>query len=171
MIADLQGRRTPHYYSNSTERLIPNSWCSNSTASHSPLPSPEAPPLPASQVLPIEMELPGEKERFLQPCSSSQVHGTRLPNVSVHSLIHSSHGKSMPSAQVSGSRRTCWCSVAQLRPNGLQHAKLSCPLPSPRVCSNSCHPTVSSSITPFSSCPQSFPASGVFSNELALPIW
>ena len=46
-------------------------------------------------------------------------------------------------------------------------ARLPCPSPSPRVCSNShplnqwCHPTVSSSIAPFSSCPQPFPASVV----------
>ena len=44
--------------------------------------------------------------------------------------------------------------------------RLPCPSPSPRVCSNSCllsrwcHPTISSSVTSFSSCPQSFPASG-----------
>ena len=50
--------------------------------------------------------------------------------------------------------------------HGLQHAKLSCPSPSPGVCSNSCplnwwcHPTISFSVTPFSSCPQSFPAPG-----------
>ena len=49
----------------------------------------------------------------------------------------------------------------------LQHTRLPCPSLSPRVCSNSCplswwcHPTVSSSVT-FSSCPQSFPASGSF---------
>ena len=55
-----------------------------------------------------------------------------------------------------------------LRPHGLQHAKVSCPSPIPRACSNSCpssqwcHPTISSSIVPFSSCPQSFPASGSF---------
>ena len=55
-----------------------------------------------------------------------------------------------------------------LRPHGLQHAKLSCPSVSPRICSNSCpssrwcHPTISSSITPFSFCPQSFPASESF---------
>ena len=53
-----------------------------------------------------------------------------------------------------------------LWPQGLQHARLSCPLPSPGVCSNPCplcwwyHSTTSSSITP--SCPQSFPASGSF---------
>ena len=51
------------------------------------------------------------------------------------------------------------------RPQGLQHARLPCPSPSPRACWNSrplsqwCHPTISSSIVPFSSCLQSFPAS------------
>ena len=50
-------------------------------------------------------------------------------------------------------------------PHGLQHARLPCPSPSPRTCSNSCplhrwcHPTVSSSVIPFS-CLQSFSASG-----------
>ena len=68
----------------------------------------------------------------------------------------------------------CWCSVTKpvsdsLQPQGLQHARLPCPSPSLRVCSNSCplsqwcHPTISSSVTPFSSCPQSFSASGSFS--------
>ena len=51
---------------------------------------------------------------------------------------------------------------------GLQHARPPCPSPSPRACSNSCplsqqcHPTISSSVVPFSSCPQPFPASGSF---------
>ena len=51
--------------------------------------------------------------------------------------------------------------------HGLQHARLPCSS-SPRVCSNSCplsqwcHATISSSVVPFSSCPQSFPASGSF---------
>ena len=51
---------------------------------------------------------------------------------------------------------------------GLQHTRLPCPSPSPRICSNShplhqqCHPTISSSVVPFSSCLQSFPASGSF---------
>ena len=55
-----------------------------------------------------------------------------------------------------------------LQHHGLQHARLLCPPPSPRACSNSCpsskwcHPTISSSVIPFSSCPQSFPASGSF---------
>ena len=55
-----------------------------------------------------------------------------------------------------------------LWPEGLQHAKLPCPSPTPRVYSNSwswsqwCHPTISSSVIPFSSHLQSFPASGSF---------
>ena len=48
--------------------------------------------------------------------------------------------------------------------HGLQHARLLCPSPTPGVCSNLCplsrwcHPTISSSVVPFSSCLQSFPA-------------
>ena len=63
-------------------------------------------------------------------------------------------------------------SVAQLcltlQLHGLQHTRLPCPSPSHRACWNSCplsqwcHPTISSSIIPFSSCRQSFPASGSF---------
>ena len=55
-----------------------------------------------------------------------------------------------------------------LWPHGLQHARLSCPSPTLGVYSNSCslsqwcHPTISSSVVPFSSCLQSFPASGSF---------
>ena len=55
-----------------------------------------------------------------------------------------------------------------LQPDGLQHARLPCPSPSPRVRSNSCppsqwcHPTISSSVVLFFSCLQSCPASGSF---------
>ena len=55
-----------------------------------------------------------------------------------------------------------------LQSRGLQHKRLPCPSPSPRVFSNSCpssqwcHPTILSSVVPFSSCLQSFPASGPF---------
>ena len=55
-----------------------------------------------------------------------------------------------------------------LSPHGLQHARPSCPSPTPRVDSKSsplswwCHPTFSSFVVPFSSCLQSFPASGSF---------
>ena len=55
-----------------------------------------------------------------------------------------------------------------LQPHEPQHARPPCPSPTPRVhpdpCPSSrwCHPTISSSVIPFSSCPQSFPASGYF---------
>ena len=62
-----------------------------------------------------------------------------------------------------------------LQPHGLQHTRLPCPSPTPRACLNSCplswwcHLTISSSVVPFSSCLQSFPAL-VFSNESVLHI-
>ena len=78
-------------------------------------------------------------------------------------------------------RRACVHSVAlssvqfsrsvmsdSLRPHGRQHTRLTCPSPTPGACSNSrpssqwCHPTISSSVVLFSSCLQSFPASGSF---------
>ena len=55
-----------------------------------------------------------------------------------------------------------------LWPHELQHARPPCPSPTPRVYSNSCplsrwcHPTISSSVVPFSSCPQSLPTSESF---------
>ena len=62
------------------------------------------------------------------------------------------------------------CSVVfnSLWPHGMQHSWLPCPSPTPGAYSNSCpsnrwcHPTISSSVIPFSSCLQSFPASGSF---------
>ena len=67
----------------------------------------------------------------------------------------------------------CGCYVTSvmsdsLRPRGLQHAGLPCPSPALKACSNSCplswwcHPTISSSVVPISSCLQSFPASRSF---------
>ena len=63
-----------------------------------------------------------------------------------------------------------------LWPHGLQQARPPCPSPTPGVHPNSCplsrwcHPTISSFVIPFSSCPQSFPSISVFSNESALCI-
>ena len=73
---------------------------------------------------------------------------------------------------ISTSFSSVFSSVAQscpiLRPHGLQQARLPCPSPTPGASSNSCpssrwcHPTISSSVVPFSSCLQSCPASGSF---------
>ena len=64
-----------------------------------------------------------------------------------------------------------------LWPHGLQHTRLPCPSPTPGACTNSCslsqwcHPTIWSSVVPFSSCLQSFPAPGSFlRNESVLRI-
>ena len=85
------------------------------------------------------------------------------------------HQRSDLCKQRQAAHRSSWihgCSVAHscptLRPHGPQHARPPCPSLSPGIYSNSCplswwcHPTISSSVIPFSSCPQSFPASGSF---------
>ena len=62
-----------------------------------------------------------------------------------------------------------------LRPHGQLYARPPHPSPTPRACSNSCplsqrcHPTISSSVFPFSSCLQSFPASGSFQMSQFFP--
>ena len=72
-------------------------------------------------------------------------------------------------------------SVAQscltLWPHGLQHSRLPCPSSTPWACSSSCpssrwcHPTISSSVIPFFSCFQSFPASGSFPESVLCIRW
>ena len=71
------------------------------------------------------------------------------------------------------------CSVLSdsLQPHGQQHARLPCPSPTPEACSNPCpssrwcHPIISSSLVPFSSCLQSFSASGSFPMSQFLLGW
>ena len=71
-------------------------------------------------------------------------------------------------AQFSSVQFSCSIVSDSLRPCESQHARPLCPSPTPGVHSNShpssqwCHPASSSSVIPFSSCPQSFPASGSF---------
>ena len=68
-----------------------------------------------------------------------------------------------------------WVVSDSLWPHGLQHSRLPYPSPSLEACSNSCplswwcHPTLSSSVIPFSSCSQSFPASGSFPMSQLFP--
>ena len=78
-------------------------------------------------------------------------------------LLHFSNSTSVSSIQLSRSVVS-----DSLWPHGLQHARPPCPSPIPGVHSNSCplsrwcHPAISSSVVPFSSCPQSLPESGSF---------
>ena len=70
--------------------------------------------------------------------------------------------------QFSSVQFSCPVLSDSLRPHEPQHARPRCPSPTPGVHPNPCpshqwcHPTISSSVVPFSSCPQSFPASGSF---------
>ena len=85
-----------------------------------------------------------------------------------YSTLHCSIKAALSSVQFSHSVMSY-----SLRPLESQHARPPCPSPTPRVHSDSrplsqwCHPAISSSVVPFSSCPQSLPAS-VFSNESTL---
>ena len=94
--------------------------------------------------------------------------------------MHQNHPQTSPSIPVHGKLvflSSNWFSLVQFShsvvPNSLwphepQHARPPCPSPTPRVYPNSCplsrwcHPTISSSVVPFSSCPQSFLPSGSF---------
>ena len=106
--------------------------------------------------------------------------GTKMNDISVLDLLRFTVGnRCVDSVKISndlwyGRRKDKiqFSSVAQscltLWPHGLQHARLPCPSPTPGVYSNSyplsqwCHPAISSSVIPFSSFPQSCPASGSF---------
>ena len=82
--------------------------------------------------------------------------------------IHGSMMRITTPAHSSSVHFSCSIVSDSLRPHESQHARPPCLSPTPRVHSNSClsswwcHPTISSSVVPFSSCPQSFPASESF---------
>ena len=81
-----------------------------------------------------------------------------------HILIKTMYCHRPSTVQISSVTQSC----PTLRPHESQHARPPCPSPTPGVYSNSCalsrwcHPAISSSVVPFSSCPQSLPASGSF---------
>ena len=81
----------------------------------------------------------------------------------VHTCLCHSLGK--PTVQFSSIQFSCSVVSDSLWPHELQHARPPCPSPTPGVHSNSCplsrwcHPAISSSVVPFSSCPQSLPES------------
>ena len=98
------------------------------------------------------------------------VHGILQARILEWVAMPASRGSSWPRGRmhISSVQFSCSTMSDSLWPHGLQHARLPCPSPTPRACSNSCpssqwcHPTISSSIVPFSSCLHSFPASGSF---------
>ena len=107
----------------------------------------------------------------------SSVHGISQARILQWVAIPFSRGSSGPRDQTQVSHTAGRFSSVQfshsvmsdsLRPHESQHARPPCPLPPPGVYSNPrplsrwCHPAISSSVVPFSSCPQSLPASGSF---------
>ena len=102
------------------------------------------------------------------------VHGvakswTWLKQCNTHLVLDQMHhAANLISLEFSLVQFSCSVMSISLRPHGLQHARPPCPSPTPGVYRNSCplsrwcHPTISSSVVPFSSCLQSFPASGSF---------
>ena len=90
-------------------------------------------------------------------------------------ILNSKHVLSSKADQTSCSVQFSHSVVSEsLQPHGLQHARLPCPSPTPRACSNSCpsswwcHPTISSSVVLFSACLQYFPESGSFPMSLCI---
>ena len=98
----------------------------------------------------------------------SQKNGQRDTKLLVRSRKLASNPGVLVASQFSSVQLSCSVLSDSLWPRESQHARPPCPSPTPRVYSNSCplsrwcHPAISSSVIPFSSCPQSLPASGSF---------
>ena len=108
-------------------------------------------------------------------CAHTNVHirhRTVTMQSSIHEVLERVGGLNAPSdadaAGPSSVQFSCSVMSDSLWPHGLLHTRPPCPSSNPRVYSNSCplswwcHPTISSSVIPFSSCLQPFPASGSF---------
>ena len=84
------------------------------------------------------------------------------------SIFYTSYEVPIDKPQFSSVQFSCSVVSDSLQPHEYQHARPPCPSPTPGVNSNSCpssqwcHPAISSSVIPFSSCPQSLPASRSF---------
>jgi len=119
----------------------------------------------------IKTEVTVEEKELLPTCSEKL---TALFPVIYKLVIIICTSQPISEIRLWGLPRWCFiqssCSVMadSFPPHGLKHARLPCPSPTPRAYSNSCplhwwcHPTISSSVVPFSSHLQSFPASGSF---------
>ena len=145
-----------------------------------PIPSTDCPPNILGQLHPCLHTI--SQVSWTLPGGSLSWHGTQLLSVALKGTGHSARAAgggglwtdASPLGMVGdhplGSVQFSRSGVSDsLWPHGLQHARLPCPSPSPRVCPSSCplhqwcHPTISSSDTLSSSCLQSFPASRSFS--------
>ena len=117
---------------------------------------------------PTPVFLPGESHRQRNLGSVDSESWTWLKWLSTHPAHSRDHFKTSTHFKCFNLKALQFSSVTQscptLQPHGLKHARPPCPSPTPRVYSNSfplsrwCHPTISSSVIPFTSCLQSFPA-------------
>ena len=103
----------------------------------------------------------------LQRIGHNWVHVHTCARAHTHKLTH----PTLPPGNwwgISSVQFSHWVMSESLQPHGLQHARMPCPSSTPRAYSNSCplsrwcHPVISSFVVPFSSCLQSFTASGSF---------
>ena len=112
-------------------------------------------------VIPTKISLLWLKGRW-----SGRWEPVRMGTCMLSCLVAFRHLSGIP--QFSSFQFSCWVVSDSLQPHELQHARPPCPSWTPRVYPNSCpssrwcHPAISSSVVPFSSCPQSLPASGSF---------
>ena len=107
--------------------------------------------------------------RPLPPPSTSALRSSQGTELGPLCCPSASHERAIPVPHTLSSGQSSRSAVYHsLRPHELQHTRPPCPSPTPGVYSNShpssrwCHPAISSSVVPFSSCPQSLPASGSF---------
>ena len=107
------------------------------------------------------------QKRVVGNCSNNK-RGKLTPRILYLARLSFIFDGELKSFQFSSVQFSCSLVPDSLRPHGLQHTRPLCPLPTPRVYSDSCplswwyHPTISSSVVPSSSCTQFFPASGSF---------
>ena len=108
-------------------------------------------------------------QRGMHYCPYLEVWGSKTLSLAYSEIRRWNHASILkPIFQFSSVQFTHSAVSNSLWLHGLQNARLPCPSPIPRACSNPhplsqwCHPTISSSLVPFSSCLQSFPASGSF---------
>jgi len=113
------------------------------------------------------LELESSKKGVLNYAKPYGTHQKKRHSWTDSSLAHGSQNLGHPTSK-NCSQFSRLVVSDSLRPHGLQRAGFPCPSPTPGAYSNSCpssrwcHPTISSSAVPFSSCLQSFPASGSF---------
>ena len=110
----------------------------------------------------------GDQPVFFTPMCNKYYHGLLYHNIKKKCFFFDTLTGTLDNSLFSDKDRFAVQSLSHIWCHGLQHARLPCPALSSGVCSNSClvswwcHPVISSSISPFYSCPQPFQNQGLF---------